>query len=118
LRTRLVGGIFGLYIVAPPESADIVVQRVMEYLASLSEDGAFTEDDVERAKTQLKANILCQLDSLAHVAEEIGRQILTYQRRMPISEVLARIDAVTVSDVTVRGPKRPSCFDFGPLWPR
>ena len=92
-------GLFGFYIVAPAEGGGRAVTDVMKYLASLPDEGAFDDDDVERAKTQLKANIISQLDSLAHVCEEIGRQILTYQRRMPIAEVIARIDAVTTKEV-------------------
>ena len=49
-----------------------------------------TDDDVHRAKAQLKANIISQLDALAHVCEEIGRQFLTYDRRVPLAELLAR----------------------------
>ena len=55
--------------------------------------------DVERAKAQLKANLISQLDALAHVCEELGRQLLTYDRRLPLAELLARIDAVSYDDV-------------------
>jgi hypothetical protein len=42
---------------------------------------------VSRAKTQLKANMLMQLDSFSQTAEDIGRQMLTYGRRMSNAEV-------------------------------
>jgi len=35
-----------------------------------------SEDEVERAKTQLKANMLTQLDGTSAVCEDIGRQVL------------------------------------------
>ena len=54
---------------------------------------------MHRAKTQLKANLLMNLDSLPNVAEDIGRQMLTYGRRMTNAELFARIDAVNTDDI-------------------
>lgn len=93
-------GLFGIYFVCPPDGVAITLERVQTHLASLSEPGTFRDFDVERAKAQVKASIMSHLDSMAHVCEEIGRQILTYDRRMPIVEILARIDAVSPQDVT------------------
>lgn len=53
------------------------------------------EADVVRARNQLKAQALFALDGTSGVAEDIGRQMLTYGRRLPKEELFARIDAVT-----------------------
>lgn len=53
-----------------------------------------SEDQVTRAKTQLKTSILFGQDSTTGVAEDIGRQLLVYGRRVPKAEMFARIDAV------------------------
>ena len=47
----------------------------MSYFATLSTkpEPVMSPSDVERAKAQLKANLISQLDALAHVCEELGR---------------------------------------------
>ncbi|KAH8058185.1 hypothetical protein JL722_6036 [Aureococcus anophagefferens] len=67
----------------------------MGHLAALGRGDLMDDDAVARAKAQLKANVISQLDALAHVCEEIGRQFLTYDRRVPLAELLARVDAVS-----------------------
>ncbi|KAJ8610112.1 hypothetical protein CTAYLR_007090 [Chrysophaeum taylorii] len=92
-------GLFGLYLVCPPDGVSDSIATVVRHFASLAKPEGVDHADVQRAKSQLKANIISQLDALAHVCEEIGRQFLTYDRRMPLVEVIARIDAVTPRDV-------------------
>jgi processing peptidase subunit beta len=57
------------------------------------------EDQLERAKATLKTNLLLSLDDTSQIAEDIGRQVLCYGRRVPIDEMFARIDAVDESTV-------------------
>ncbi|KAH8047931.1 hypothetical protein JL720_15953 [Aureococcus anophagefferens] len=87
------GGLFGLYLVAPASGCDAAVAATMGHLAALGAATSWTT--APRAKAQLKANVISQLDALAHVCEEIGRQFLTYDRRVPSpsSRVAYRPDA-------------------------
>ena len=51
------------------------------------------------AKVSLKAAMLSNLDGHNNVAEEIGRSLLNYGRRMTPAETFSRIDAVTTDDI-------------------
>ena len=58
-----------------------------------------TGEDLASAKAQLKLNVLAQMDGTSPTAEEIGRQMLTFGRRMNLAETFARIDAIEPADV-------------------
>ena len=64
-----------------------------------------SEEEVERAKLNLKATMLMGLDGHSNVAEDIGRQLLTYGRRMTPAEIFSRIDAVSVDDIKATAAK-------------
>ncbi|EFJ12119.1 hypothetical protein SELMODRAFT_158279 [Selaginella moellendorffii] len=90
-------GLFGVYAVAKPDVLDDlawVITREMTHMVY-----HVREDDVIRARNQLKACLLLHLDGTSPIAEDIGRQILTYGRRIPLAELFARIDAVDAATV-------------------
>ncbi|EDL03197.1 mCG6419, isoform CRA_d [Mus musculus] len=79
-----------------------------------------TESEVARAKNLLKTNMLLQLDGSTPICEDIGRQMLCYNRRIPIPELEARIDAVdaeTVRRVCTKyiHDKSPAIAALGPI---
>lgn len=64
-----------------------------------------TEAEVERAKNLLKTNLLLQLDGTTPICEDIGRQMLCYNRRIPLHELEQRIDSVSVQNIRDVGMK-------------
>jgi len=64
-----------------------------------------SDEEMERAKTNLKATMLMGLDGNSNIAEDIGRQMLTYGRRMTPAEIFSRIDAVSAADVKATAAK-------------
>jgi len=58
-----------------------------------------TDGEVERAKNILKTNMLLQLDGTTPICEDIGRQMLCYNRRIPLHELEQRINSVTAANV-------------------
>lgn len=51
-----------------------------------------SEKEVARAKNILKTNMFLQLDGTTAICEDIGRQMLCYNRRIPLHELEMRID--------------------------
>jgi predicted Zn-dependent peptidase len=77
------------------------------------------ENEVARAKAQMKVSLLMALESASDRASQLARQIQIYGRPMPLEEIVAQIDAVTVEsaraagrDLITRG--RPAVAALGP----
>jgi len=86
-------GLFGVYAVGSPATAEDMGWSMINNMTKMVY--SVDENELLRAKNQLKAQILFSQDGTAGVAEDIGRQLLTYGRRIPKEEMFARIDAVT-----------------------
>nr|KAF6319988.1 peptidase, mitochondrial processing subunit beta [Myotis myotis] len=111
-------GLWGIYMVCEPATvADMlhVVQKEWIRLCT-----SVTESEVARAKNLLKTNMLLQLDGSTPICEDIGRQMLCYNRRIPIPELEARVDAVnaeTIREVCSKYiyDKSPAIAAVGPI---
>jgi len=90
-------GLFGVYSVAEPTKQWELQAAVMYEMVRLCYET--TEDEVARARVQLKTALLGGLDGSTAVCEDIGRQMLTYGRRLTPAEIFARIDAVDAASV-------------------
>jgi len=90
-------GLFGVYAVMPDNKVDDCSWYIMNNLIRLVHNPSDAE--VERAKVSLKAAMLMNMDGHNNVAEEIGRSLLNYGRRMTPAEIFSRIDAVTTDDI-------------------
>ncbi len=90
-------GLFGVYAVAKPDCLDDLAYVIMYEISKLCY--RVSEEDVVRARNQLKSALLLHMDGSSPIAEDIGRQLLTYGRRLPMAELFARIDAVNSSTV-------------------
>lgn len=92
-------GLFGVYAVADPHASDLedLCWTIMRNVTGMCYN--VEEMDVARAKNQLKASILFSQDGTTGMAEDLGRNMLVYGRRIPRAELFARIDAVDADAV-------------------
>ncbi|XP_032825634.1 mitochondrial-processing peptidase subunit beta-like [Petromyzon marinus] len=85
-------GLWGTYMVCDSMGIEETIHWVQAEWMRLCT--SVTDSEVTRAKNLLKTNMLLQLDGSTPICEDIGRQMLCYGRRIPLTELEARIDAV------------------------
>ncbi|EZA57939.1 hypothetical protein DMN91_001915 [Ooceraea biroi] len=96
-------GLWGVYFVCDPMQCESMMSYVQhEWMRVCS---TVSEKEVTRAKNILKTNMFLQLDGTTAICEDIGRQMLCYNRRIPLHELEARIDRVTVETIHNIGMK-------------
>ena len=90
-------GLFTIYLATGPDSAGEAVNLTLETLLR-SLDG-MSDEELHRARAQLKASVFMGLESCSGLSEQIGRQLLLFDRVIPTNEIIERIDATTADDV-------------------
>ena len=58
-----------------------------------------SEEELKRAKTQLKASMLMGLESSSASSEVLARQMLVFNRVLSIDEMVSRIEKITPEDI-------------------
>src|SRR5262249_3831617 len=94
-------GLFGLYAGTDQIDAPELMRVVIGEIASAAE--TLSEAEVARAKAQMKAGILIALESSSARAEQLARQLITHGRPIPVEEIVAKVDAVTVESARAAG---------------
>ncbi len=112
------GGGVGVYAATDPEKVRALIPVIAGEMKALAEKA--DEDEVARARAQLKAGILMSLESPTSRMDQIGRQILIFGRVLSVAELtdaIAAVDAATIERVGARvltaGPL--SLAAIGPL---
>jgi processing peptidase subunit beta len=90
-------GLFGWYVVCDADAARACVERLLIGAANIGNE--VTEEELDRAKHHLRMSLFGALDGTTAIAEDVGRQLLVYGRRMTAPEFCLRVAAVTVDDV-------------------
>jgi predicted Zn-dependent peptidase len=110
-------GMFGLYAGTDESDAPELMRVVIDQIANATD--TLTEAEVNRAKAQMKAGLLMALESSEARVAQIARQMLAYGRPIPLEEIVAKVDAVTVESARAAGRAlvdrgRPAIAALGP----
>ncbi|MFV2176907.1 M16 family metallopeptidase [Actinomadura sp. LOL_016] len=89
-------GVFGVYAGCQPAKAEEVLSICRDELARA---GDLTAEELERGKGQLRGAMVLGLEDSGSRMTRIAKSELVYESLMPVDEVLARVDAVTLDDV-------------------
>ncbi len=94
-------GMFGLYAGTDAADASELMRVVVDEIQASAE--TLTEAEVSRAKAQMKAGLLMALESSGARAEQLARHMIIHGRVIPIEEIVARVDTVTVESARAAG---------------
>jgi len=110
-------GLFGLYAGTDERDAPELMSVVIDQIGLATEH--LSEAEVARAKAQMKAGLLMALESSEARLGQLARQMLAYGRPIPLDEIVAKVDAVTVESARAAGRMligrgRPAIAALGP----
>jgi predicted Zn-dependent peptidase len=110
-------GLFGLYAGTDEADAPELMRVVIDQIESATE--TLNDAEIARAKAQMKAGLLMTLESSEARLGQIARQMLAYGRPVPLEEIVAKVEAVTVESARAAGRAliargRPAIAALGP----
>jgi predicted Zn-dependent peptidase len=94
-------GLFGLYAGTDESDAPELMRVVIDQIGNATE--TLNETEVSRAKAQMKAGLLMALESSEARVGQLARQMLAYDRPIPLEEIVVKVDAVTVESARAAG---------------
>jgi predicted Zn-dependent peptidase len=92
------GGLFGIYAGTGEEEAAELLPLVCDELAKVG--GTLTEEEVRRARAQIRAGLLMSREGTGARCEQLAQQMLIFDRPLPLAEIVGQIDAVDVAAVS------------------
>ncbi len=92
-------GMLGIYVGCAPKKVDQVVALCREELARVAEHG-ITPDELARGKGQLRGGLVLGLEDTASRMGRIAKAELVYAELPSVDELIARVDAVSLDDVS------------------
>jgi predicted Zn-dependent peptidase len=110
-------GLFGLYAGTDETDAPELMRVVIDQIGNATE--TLKEAEINRAKAQMKAGLLMALESSETRIGQLARQMLAYGRPIPLEEIVAMVEAVTVESARAAGRAlvergRPAIAALGP----
>ncbi|HUD85118.1 MAG TPA: pitrilysin family protein [Xanthobacteraceae bacterium] len=94
-------GMFGLYAGTDAADTSELMRLIVDEIAGTAE--TISEPEIARAKAQMKAGLLMALESSGARIDQLARQMLTRGRTIPVEELVANVEAVTVESARGAG---------------
>lgn len=100
-HSYLDSGLFGMGIAVTPDYAREAPRIIAQQLDSLSKGApmGLSEDELRRAKNQLKSSLMMNLESRAMQVEDLARQVLAHGYKTSAEEMCRMIDLVSLQDL-------------------
>lgn len=92
-------GLFGIYAGTHPEQLTDLVAVLEDEMAALSKGP--NDQEFQIARAQLKAGLLMALEATTSRMEQLGRQLLVFDRVIPVQEMIDNVDGVEPDDVRI-----------------
>jgi predicted Zn-dependent peptidase len=110
-------GMFGLYAGTDETDAPELMRVMIDQIGNATT--TITEAEINKAKAQMKAGLLMALESSEARLGQMARQMLAYGRPVPLDEIVAKVDAVTVESARAAGRalingSKPAIAALGP----
>jgi predicted Zn-dependent peptidase len=111
-------GQIGVYVGTREENLAPCMEIVASELATLAEGGV-REDELERAKENLKGRIMLSLELTSNRMSRLGKSLVTDSELLSLDQVLAEIEAVDSTSVAqlagvLLAPEKLSVVGIGP----
>ena len=91
-------GLFFIQGGCPPKRTNELLGILVREIGSVAD--SVSQEEVSRARNQLKSSLLMNLESKSITAEDIGRQVLGLGRRLSADELISHIEMVSPDDIT------------------
>jgi predicted Zn-dependent peptidase len=92
------GGVLGVYAGTDPEKIQELLPVVAEQLQAVTKN--VTEEELARAKAQLRASLFMSQESSMSRAERLSSNLLMHNRIVGHGEIVAKVEAVNAADIT------------------
>ena len=98
VSTHVDSGMFGAYAAVDPATAAETARLLVGHMHHLKEHRV-QESELEGAKEYIKGNLLLSSESSENQMVRLAQNEMHFQRQVPLSEVVEKIDAVTTDDI-------------------
>ncbi len=110
-------GLFGVYAGTGAPEIGEVIPLICDEIQKIR--GDVSDQEMSRARAQLKSSILMSLESTSSRCEQLARQLIVFGRPLSVDEIIAKVEAVD-ADAVKRVAKRltggrPTVTGLGPI---